>query len=49
MITGTIRNKVDKICESIWAGGITNPLTVVEQFQGLPLWMVCKSNKGDVI
>lgn len=31
MITGTIRNKVDKIWESIWAGGITNPLTVIEQ------------------
>ena len=31
MITGTVRNKVDKIWESIWAGGITNPLTVIEQ------------------
>ena len=31
MITGTIRNKVDKIWTDIWAGGITNPLTVIEQ------------------
>ena len=31
MITGTIKNKVDKIWEDIWAGGITNPLTVIEQ------------------
>lgn len=31
MITGAIRNKVDKIWTDIWAGGITNPLTVIEQ------------------
>ncbi|MFA5383578.1 MAG: class I SAM-dependent DNA methyltransferase [Eubacteriales bacterium] len=31
MITGEIRNKVDKIWTDIWAGGITNPLTVIEQ------------------
>ena len=31
MITGSIRNKVDKIWTDIWAGGITNPLTVIEQ------------------
>jgi type I restriction enzyme M protein len=31
MITGEIRNKIDKIWTDIWAGGITNPLTVIEQ------------------
>ena len=31
MITGTIKNKIDKIWTDIWAGGITNPLTVIEQ------------------
>lgn len=31
MITDTIKNKVDKIWTDIWAGGITNPLTVMEQ------------------
>ena len=31
MITGTVKNKVDKIWQDIWAGGITNPLTVIEQ------------------
>jgi type I restriction enzyme M protein len=31
MITGVIRNKIDKIWTDIWAGGITNPLTVIEQ------------------
>lgn len=31
MVTGTIKTKVDKIWTDIWAGGITNPLTVIEQ------------------
>ena len=31
MITGVIKNKVDKIWTDIWAGDITNPLTVIEQ------------------
>ena len=32
MLTGEIRNKVDKIWETFWTGGITNPLEVIEQF-----------------
>ena len=35
MVTGAIKNKVDKIWEDIWAGGITNPLTVIEQLSYL--------------
>lgn len=31
MLTGEVRNKVDKIWSDIWAGGISNPLTVIEQ------------------
>lgn len=31
MVTGVIKNKIDKIWIDIWAGGITNPLTVIEQ------------------
>ena len=31
MVTGALKNKVDKIWTDIWAGGITNPLTVIEQ------------------
>lgn len=31
MITGVIKNKVDKIWTDIWAGGLTNPLSVIEQ------------------
>ena len=32
MITGEMRSKVDKIWEIFWTGGITNPLSVIEQF-----------------
>lgn len=32
MITGEIRNKIDKIWSDFWSGGIANPLTVIEQF-----------------
>lgn len=32
MITGEIKNKVDKIWEIFWSGGIANPLQVIEQF-----------------
>ena len=32
MITGEVKNKVDKIWEVFWTGGITNPLSVIEQF-----------------
>lgn len=31
MITGEIKNKIDKIWEDMWSGGITNPITVIEQ------------------
>jgi len=31
MLTGQLRNEVDKLWETFWTGGITNPLTVIEQ------------------
>ena len=31
MITGTTKTKIDKIWTNIWEGGITNPITVIEQ------------------
>ena len=31
MITGTIKNKIDKLWEAFWTGGLTNPLDVIEQ------------------
>lgn len=31
MITGEIRNQIDRIWDSFWSGGISNPLEVIEQ------------------
>ena len=31
MITGPLKSKIDKLWEEFWTGGITNPLTVIEQ------------------
>ena len=31
MLTGEIRNKIDGIWDAFWSGGISNPLSVVEQ------------------
>ncbi|MCA9310017.1 MAG: type I restriction-modification system subunit M N-terminal domain-containing protein, partial [Phycisphaerales bacterium] len=31
MITGELKNKIDRIWLEFWQGGITNPLTVIEQ------------------
>ncbi|GAB3481620.1 type I restriction-modification system subunit M [Marinomonas epiphytica] len=35
MLTGPIRNDIDKLWEKFWTGGITNPLTVIEQISYL--------------
>jgi len=31
MLTGDIRNQIDRIWDSFWSGGISNPLEVMEQ------------------
>ena len=31
MLTGELKNKIDRLWETFWTGGITNPLDVVEQ------------------
>ncbi len=31
MITGEIKNRIDKIWDAFWTGGITNSITVLEQ------------------
>ncbi|HVJ44533.1 MAG TPA: class I SAM-dependent DNA methyltransferase [Dongiaceae bacterium] len=31
MLTGEIRNKIDDIWNSFWSGGVSNPLSVIEQ------------------
>src|SRR5687768_15119728 len=35
MITGQLRSQVDRLWEEFWTGGITNPLTVIEQISFL--------------
>lgn len=35
MITGTLRNQIDKLWTEFWTGGIANPLTVIEQISFL--------------
>ena len=31
MITGELKSKVDHIWDAMWSGGISNPLSVIEQ------------------
>jgi type I restriction enzyme M protein len=31
MLTGEIRNQIDSIWNDFWAGGVANPLSVIEQ------------------
>lgn len=35
MLTGKLRNQVDRIWEAFWTGGISNPISVIEQFSYL--------------
>jgi len=35
MLTGQLRNDIDKLWEKFWTGGVTNPLTVIEQISYL--------------
>ncbi|QPK80011.1 SAM-dependent DNA methyltransferase [Corynebacterium lizhenjunii] len=32
MITGALKNSVDRIWDTFWSGGISNPISVIEQF-----------------
>jgi type I restriction enzyme M protein len=31
VITGELRSKIDRLWDSFWSGGISNPLEVIEQ------------------
>ncbi|WP_458115885.1 type I restriction-modification system subunit M N-terminal domain-containing protein [Arthrobacter sp. D2-10] len=35
MINGTVRAQVDKVRDTLWTGGISNPLEVIEQIKYL--------------
>jgi hypothetical protein len=48
MLTGNIRNQIDTVWNSFWAGGIANPLEVIEQITYLLLaWIAnCTPCRG---
>ncbi|MCJ2165235.1 MULTISPECIES: class I SAM-dependent DNA methyltransferase [unclassified Pseudodesulfovibrio] len=35
MVTGTLKSKIDNVWNAFWSGGVTNPLTVIEQISYL--------------
>ncbi|MDF1665576.1 MAG: class I SAM-dependent DNA methyltransferase [Planctomycetota bacterium] len=45
MITGELKSKVDVLWEKFWTGGITNPLTVIEQISYL--MFICHLDKTE--
>lgn len=45
MITGELRNKVDIIWDTLWTGGITNPITVIEQITYLMFMKLLDDNQ----
>ena len=32
MITGSLKNQVDRVWDTFWSGGISNPMDMIEQF-----------------
>ncbi|MBR3954796.1 MAG: N-6 DNA methylase [Clostridia bacterium] len=45
MITGELKNKIDKIWETIWTGGISSPTTVLEQITYLMFMKLLDDNE----
>lgn len=45
MITGELKNKVDNIWDTLWAGGITSPITVLEQITYLMFMKLLDDNQ----
>ena len=45
MITGELKNKVDAIWETIWTGGVTSPITVLEQITYLLFMKLLDDNQ----
>lgn len=45
MITGELKNKVDTIWDTIWTGGITSPITVLEQITYLLFMKLLDDNQ----
>jgi len=45
MLTGELRNRVDQIWQTIWTGGITSPITVLEQITYLMFMKLLDDNQ----
>ena len=45
MITGELKNKVDSIWDTLWTGGIANPVTVLEQITYLMFMKLLDDNQ----
>ena len=45
MITGELKNKIDKIWDTIWTGGISSPTTVIEQMTYLMFMKLLDDNE----
>ncbi len=45
MITGELKNKVDSMWDTIWTGGITSPITVLEQITYLMFMKLLDDNQ----
>ena len=45
MITGEMKNKVDAIWDTIWTGGVTSPITVLEQISYLMFMKLLDDNQ----
>ena len=45
MITGELKSKVDSIWDTIWTGGITSPITVLEQITYLMFMKLLDDNQ----
>lgn len=41
VITGALKNKIDRVWDAFWSGGISNPLEVIEQVTYLSLRSRC--------
>ncbi len=40
MLTGKIKNQIDQAWEMFWTGGVSNPISVIEQISYLLCFMV---------
>lgn len=45
MITGELKNKVDSVWDTIWTGGVTSPITVLEQITYLMFMKLLDDNQ----